>query len=181
MRPSDHPLFESARRGTRCRARSARACATRRARSSARSAAAITTSTCSSTKRTRIWVGVHFGSRGFGHTVASGFLALSPGREVGRARARARGAAVARSADGPGLLGADDARRRLRLRRPRVGGAQGGRRSSAGASSSSCTTITTSPGARSTTAQRSSSCARARRRRFPVRRGSSAARWATMR
>lgn len=27
----------------------------------------------------RIWVGVHFGSRGFGHTVASGFLALSQG------------------------------------------------------------------------------------------------------
>lgn len=27
----------------------------------------------------RVWVGVHFGSRGFGHTVASGFLALSQG------------------------------------------------------------------------------------------------------
>lgn len=31
----------------------------------------------------RIWVGVHFGSRGFGHTVASGFLALSQGRGWG--------------------------------------------------------------------------------------------------
>lgn len=30
-----------------------------------------------------IWVGVHFGSRGFGHTVASGFLALSQGAEWG--------------------------------------------------------------------------------------------------
>lgn len=30
-----------------------------------------------------IWVGVHFGSRGFGHTVASGFLALSQGKEWG--------------------------------------------------------------------------------------------------
>jgi tRNA-splicing ligase RtcB len=29
----------------------------------------------------RLWVGVHFGSRGLGHTVASGFLALSQGRE----------------------------------------------------------------------------------------------------
>jgi tRNA-splicing ligase RtcB (3'-phosphate/5'-hydroxy nucleic acid ligase) len=28
-----------------------------------------------------IWVGVHFGSRGLGHTVASGFLALGQGRE----------------------------------------------------------------------------------------------------
>ena len=31
----------------------------------------------------RIWVGVHFGSRGFGHTVASGFLALSQGEQWG--------------------------------------------------------------------------------------------------
>lgn len=30
-----------------------------------------------------IWVGVHFGSRGFGHTVASGFLALGAGAEWG--------------------------------------------------------------------------------------------------
>jgi tRNA-splicing ligase RtcB len=30
-----------------------------------------------------IWVGVHFGSRGFGHTVASGFLALGTGNEWG--------------------------------------------------------------------------------------------------
>lgn len=28
-----------------------------------------------------VWVGVHFGSRGFGHTVASGFLALAQGKE----------------------------------------------------------------------------------------------------
>jgi tRNA-splicing ligase RtcB len=30
-----------------------------------------------------IWVGVHFGSRGFGHTVASGFLALGQGGQWG--------------------------------------------------------------------------------------------------
>jgi len=30
-----------------------------------------------------IWVGVHFGSRGFGHAVASGFLALSAGEQWG--------------------------------------------------------------------------------------------------
>jgi len=28
-----------------------------------------------------LWVGVHFGSRGFGHTVASGFLALGQGKD----------------------------------------------------------------------------------------------------
>ena len=32
-------------------------------------------------ERGAIWVGVHFGSRGLGHTVASGFLALGQGRE----------------------------------------------------------------------------------------------------
>lgn len=31
----------------------------------------------------RIWVGVHFGSRGLGHTIASGFLALGTGHEWG--------------------------------------------------------------------------------------------------
>jgi tRNA-splicing ligase RtcB len=31
-----------------------------------------------------IWVGVHFGSRGFGHTVASGFLALGQGAKWGQ-------------------------------------------------------------------------------------------------
>ena len=31
----------------------------------------------------RIWIGVHFGSRGFGHTIASGFLALGTGHEWG--------------------------------------------------------------------------------------------------
>ena len=30
-----------------------------------------------------LWVGVHFGSRGFGHTIASGFLALSQGAKWG--------------------------------------------------------------------------------------------------
>ncbi len=32
-------------------------------------------------ERDRLWVGVHFGSRGFGHRVASGFLALSQGKD----------------------------------------------------------------------------------------------------
>lgn len=31
-----------------------------------------------------VWVGVHFGSRGFGHTVASGFLALEQGEQWGK-------------------------------------------------------------------------------------------------
>ena len=30
-----------------------------------------------------LWVGVHFGSRGFGHTIASAFLAIGQGREWG--------------------------------------------------------------------------------------------------
>ena len=32
----------------------------------------------------RIWVGVHFGSRGFGHTIASSFLAIGQGAEWGQ-------------------------------------------------------------------------------------------------
>ncbi|NJD09382.1 MAG: RtcB family protein [Gemmatimonadetes bacterium] len=35
-------------------------------------------------ERESIWVGVHFGSRGFGHAVASGFLALGQGAPWGR-------------------------------------------------------------------------------------------------
>ena len=35
-------------------------------------------------ERDRIWVGVHFGSRGFGHTVASSFLAIGQGAEWGK-------------------------------------------------------------------------------------------------
>jgi tRNA-splicing ligase RtcB (3'-phosphate/5'-hydroxy nucleic acid ligase) len=35
-------------------------------------------------ERNDVWVGVHFGSRGFGHTVASGFLAMSQGEKWGR-------------------------------------------------------------------------------------------------
>src|SRR6202042_2628784 len=31
----------------------------------------------------RVWVGVHFGSRGFGHRTASGFLALAQGLAFG--------------------------------------------------------------------------------------------------
>jgi tRNA-splicing ligase RtcB len=35
-------------------------------------------------ERGDVWVGVHFGSRGFGHTVASGFLALDQGEQWGK-------------------------------------------------------------------------------------------------
>ena len=34
-------------------------------------------------RQDQIWVGVHFGSRGFGHTIASAFLALGQGRRWG--------------------------------------------------------------------------------------------------
>ena len=35
-------------------------------------------------EKDRVWVGVHFGSRGFGHSVASGFLALAQGQAWGK-------------------------------------------------------------------------------------------------
>ncbi len=46
----------------------------------------------------RIWVGVHFGSRGFGHTVASSFLAIGQGAEWGT---RVREAEVILDLDAP--------------------------------------------------------------------------------
>lgn len=49
-------------------------------------------------ERRRIWVGVHFGSRGFGHTVASSFLAIGQGAEWGT---RVREAEVILDLDAP--------------------------------------------------------------------------------
>ena len=49
-------------------------------------------------ERDRIWVGVHFGSRGFGHTVASSFLAIGQGAEWGT---RVREAEVVLELDAP--------------------------------------------------------------------------------
>ena len=110
-----------------------------------------------------------------------GFLALSQGAEVGHARARARGAAPARSADGAGLLGAHDARGRVRLRRPRVGRAQGRvdpRRPRAGARAQP-SQLRVARGARRRDADRGAQGRDAGVSR--ARRDSSAARWATTR
>ena len=56
----------------------------------------------------RVWVGVHFGSRGFGHKTASGFLALAQGlpftHAIEAARQLADGATLG---DVKGLLGAE--------------------------------------------------------------------------
>jgi hypothetical protein len=73
-----------------------------------------------------VWVGVHFGSRGLGHTIASGFLALSQDLPWGSTRRGEGGAAAAGRAPRPRLLAAHEPRRRVRLRRPGMGGAQGG-------------------------------------------------------
>jgi len=52
-------------------------------RSRPRWAAATITSTPSSTNQARSWVAVHFGSRGFAHTIASAFLAIGQGKPWG--------------------------------------------------------------------------------------------------
>ena len=49
-------------------------------------------------QRDRIWVGVHFGSRGFGHTVASSFLAIGQGAKWGT---RVREAEIVFDLDAP--------------------------------------------------------------------------------
>jgi tRNA-splicing ligase RtcB (3'-phosphate/5'-hydroxy nucleic acid ligase) len=99
-----------------------------------------------------VWVGVHFGSRGLGHTIATNFLNLSQGLDWG-------------------LKGAREVEVLLDLDRSSGSWAE--------PRWSWCTTTTTSPGARSTTARSSSSCERARRPPFPARRASSAAPWVT--
>jgi tRNA-splicing ligase RtcB len=80
--PVDHPLFEDARWEA----------LPRKVRHSLRDKARAQLGTVGSGNHyvdvfadelNRVWVGVHFGSRGFGHTVASGFLALSQGGNWG--------------------------------------------------------------------------------------------------
>ena len=80
----------------------------------------------------RIWVGVHFGSRGFGHKTASGFLALAQGLPFdGRAQeGEMDSPPVLFEVDselGESYVGCDGARRRLRVRGPRRRRRQGAR------------------------------------------------------
>ena len=78
-----------------------------------------------------VWVGVHFGSRGFGHKTASGFLALAAGlrfEERGpRVRWTARRSSSRRLGARAVLHRGDGARGRVRLRRPRHRRRQGAR------------------------------------------------------
>ena len=134
----------------------------------------------------RVWIGVHFGSRGFGHKTASGFLALAQGLPFdGRAH---EGEMMS-----PPVVfdAASGARRELRRRdgaRRRATRTRAARSSSPRCSPSSArrptprsTTTTTTPGARTSTARPRGSCARAPRRPSPASAASSARRWASRR
>ena len=104
-----------------------------------------------------VWVGVHFGSRGFGHKTASGFLALAQGQ-------RFDGHAKDTGMDSPPVLFArrfggraelhrgDDARGRVRVRGARRGGREGARDPRRGGDLRRSTTTTTSPSASATSA-----------------------------
>ena len=129
-----------------------------------------------------IWVGVHFGSRGFGHTVASAFLALGQGKDVGRARARdARCCSTSTQPIGHdywhlmNLAGRYAYAGREWVAR-KVVSMLGGAGAGARAQPSQLRVE-----GRCTTARRSSWSARARRRRSPASWASSADRWATTR
>ena len=81
--PRDHPLFEDAAWGAVPRRHRARL------RDKARKQLGSVGSgnhyvDVFADERDRIWVGVHFGSRGFGHTVASSFLAIGQGARWGQ-------------------------------------------------------------------------------------------------
>ena len=80
--PSDHPLFaDAAWRAVPSRHRAALLDKARKQLGSAGSGNHYVD--VFADERDRIWVGVHFGSRGFGHTVASSFLAIGQGAEWG--------------------------------------------------------------------------------------------------
>ena len=80
--PTDHPLFEdSAWRAVPSRYRAALLHKARKQLGSVGSGNHYVD--IFADERDRIWVGVHFGSRGFGHTVASSFLAIGQGAEWG--------------------------------------------------------------------------------------------------
>ena len=80
--PTDHPLFkDSAWRAVPSRFRAALLEKARKQLGSVGSGNHYVD--IFSDERDRIWVGVHFGSRGFGHTVASSFLAIGQGAEWG--------------------------------------------------------------------------------------------------
>ena len=133
----------------------------------------------------KVWIGVHFGSRGFGHKTASGFLALAQGL-----------AFDTRAHEGemdspPVLFEIDSELGQSYIAAMDVAGdypMRAATSSSTRCSTSSVpkrptrsTTTTTSPGARRTSAATTGSSARAARRRDRVRRGSWVGRWATSR
>jgi tRNA-splicing ligase RtcB (3'-phosphate/5'-hydroxy nucleic acid ligase) len=127
----------------------------------------------------RVWVGVHFGSRGFGHRTASGFLALAQGLPFD-------GKAHEGEMDSPPVLfeiGTEVGESYIAAMELAGEYAYAARcsRSSAPRRSTRCTTTTTSRGVRSTAAARTGSCARAARPPGRARRDSSAARWGTSR
>ena len=80
--PADHPLFDDpAWRAVPARHREALRAKARKQLGSVGSGNHYVD--VFADERERIWVGVHFGSRGFGHTVASSFLAIGQGAEWG--------------------------------------------------------------------------------------------------
>ena len=123
--PSDHPLFtDSAWRAVPTRHRSALVDKARKQLGSVGSGNHYVDIFADG--QDRIWAGVHFGSRGFGHTVASSFLAIGQGAAWG---ARVPEAEVILDLDAPAghdywelmkLAGT------VRLRGPGVGGPEGG-------------------------------------------------------
>ena len=132
-----------------------------------------------------VWVGVHFGSRGFGHKTASGFLALAQGLAFD-------GRAQEGEMDSPPVLlelGTELGDAYIAAMQLAGEYAYAGRdvvvakvlEVLSAERCTRCTTTTTSPGAKSTADGATGSSARAARPPSRARRGSSADRWATSR
>ena len=127
----------------------------------------------------RIWVGVHFGSRGLGHKTATHFLKAAGGKDgmdVPPTVVDEKSEIGHDYLAGMHLAGRYAYAGREAVARHVVQNILGAREFS-----KKSTTITTSPGAKNMTAESFGSCAKAQRRRFPVKKVLSAAAWATTR
>ncbi len=124
-----------------------------------------------------VWIGVHFGSRGLGHTSATRYLKAAGGKDGMNVppavidEASELGPATSPPWSSPAATPTQAANGYAGACAQIIGGTETDR----------CTITTTTPGASATASAISGSCARARRRRSRASAASSAARWATTR
>jgi RNA-splicing ligase RtcB len=125
----------------------------------------------------RVWVGVHFGSRGLGHRTATHFLRAAGGKDG----MDVPPTVLSEDSElGQDYIAAMTLAGRYAMQDARLSPGMLSAGFSAPAMSKRCTTIIISPGVRNTTASDTGSCARERPRPSRARKASSAEAWAMM-